>query len=444
MDQNDKRQMTDISIVKANQIIDAKYNTSLTEDKLLAIALSRVEYNPKEVYPISAKVYANEIKDIISDSKHIYRDLQVASVRMMRRIVIISDGENYTMFTMFPKVTFINGVCTIYFSPDMKPYIMELEQRYTKLNLGILTQFKRHSTFRLYEILKKEAFRIQPPTDSISIEYSLYEFRFTMGMINAENPVVRQAVSKGIENINWEELYAKLSQKDKKYERWEHLEERVIIPAREEINETSDIRFDYEPVRTGRSIKKIRFTIYKKDQEAAVIQEEPGKHDEIPDDMLDVCALFKEYDGYNNLTSQEIKAFLDAAGGDAKIVREAIRKADTKRGEIRNYPGWIIDAIKEDYTNIYTVDGSAEKGEAVKKASEEFDKYMKEHQSEIDARVWAHFMDKDDFREFKEFCRKEGIQVEDLERYHTPGELSQMYADWKFKRKVNFEWSKYV
>ena len=436
--------MTDISIVKANQLIDAKYNASLAEDKILAIALSRIEYNPKEIYPFSATIYANEMTSIISDNKHLYRDLQMASIKMMRRIVIISNGEDYTMFTMFPKVTFTNGVFTIFFSPDMNPYITELEQRYTKLNLGILTQFKRHTTFKLYEILKKEAFRIQAPLDYISLEYDLYEFKFTMGFINTENPIVQQAASKGTDNINWEAVYARLPSKDKKYERWENLETKVLIPAREEINETSDIRFDYEPVRTGRSIKKIRFTIYKKDQEATVIQEEPGKYDEIPDDMLDACALFKEYGSYNNLTSQEIKAFLDAAGGDAKIVREAIKKADTKRGEIRNYPGWIIDAIKEDYTNIYTVDGSAEKGEAVKKASEEFDKYMKEHQSEIDARVWAHFMDKDNFREFKEFCRKEGIRVEDLERYHTPGELSQMYADWKFKRKVNFEWSKYV
>ena len=67
---------------------------------------------------------------------------------------------------------------------------------------------------------------------------------------------------------------------DDKYKLFQNFERRVLIPCKKEIEEKTDLRFNYKKIRSGRKIKKLSFQIVKK----AVVEEQ--QETEFDDDTL--------------------------------------------------------------------------------------------------------------------------------------------------------------
>lgn len=243
-------------------------------------------------------------------------------------------------------------------------------------------------------------------------------------------------------NIDWDALYEKLDKKDKKYEEWGDFQRRILKPAQAELEEKSDIKFDFEPLRENRKVKRILFTIYINspsnieviDERRQFIEANKNKINRQLEMPMDIdMEFYEEFVGHNNLTKEDIDLLIMRAQGDTTKVRDAINLAD-KQPSINNYMGWLISCIENGYKNPVTVvDGSADRGEVV---SEIMSEYRKVEDS-MGAKVWEKVKKKDDYEGFVAELWSLGLEIERLEAALEPYELFKMYTDWKMGEGVN-------
>lgn len=437
--------LTNLSVRKSNDFISAKYKSSLLENQVMAIALTRIEVNSNDKdSPLEARLYPGEIKKLVSDPAHIYRDLKKLAKTITGHTMFLEDGKgNFKAFAVVPNADYIDGVFVIKFNNELRDHVLGLEKNYTTLELSVMTDFKKNASFRLYEVLKKEAYKIPNGKDNYTqIEYNISELRFIIGLANSDDQSVKNAMA-SMKSIDWDELYEKLDKKDKKYEEWRDFQRRILIPAKEELEEKSDIRFEYEPVKEGRKTKRILFTIYRNipknpeiiDERQALFEAttKPNRQLEMPYDLY--VELYDEYVGHNQLSKEDIDLLFKKAGGEAEKVRNAIELAD-KQPSIDNYMGWLIKCIENDYQATEVIEGSYEDAQDVKAV---LNSYEALKESGIpQAKAWARIKGKDDYSDFIEFVILNGISEEQLEVIYSTEELVKMYTDYKMGREVNF------
>ena len=422
MGTNGTEPLTNLSVRKSNDFISAKYKSSLLENQVMAIALTRIEVNSNDKdSPLEARLYPGEIKKLVSDPAHIYRDLKKLAKTITGHTMFLEDGKgNFKAFAVVPNADYIDGVFVIKFNNELRDHVLGLEKNYTTLELSVMTDFKKNASFRLYEVLKKEAYKIPNGKDNYTqIEYNISELRFIIGLANSDDQSVKNAMA-SMKSIDWDELYEKLDKKDKKYEEWRDFQRRILIPAKEELEEKSDIRFEYEPVKEGRKTKRILFTIYRNipknpeiiDERQALFEAttKPNRQLEMPYDLY--VELYDEYVGHNQLSKEDIDLLFKKAGGEAEKVKNALELAD-KQSSIDNYMGWLIKCIENDYKSTEVIEGSYEDAQNVKAV---LNSYEALKESGIpQAKAWARIKGKDDYSDFIEFVILNGISEEQLE-----------------------------
>ena len=116
-----------------------------------------------------------------------------------------------------------NGKIEIAFDPRLKPYLLQLKREFTSYKLKHVLELKSSYSIRIYEILKKWQ---------------------TIGKIE----------------IQLEDLRKMLGVTDK-YLEYHNFKKRVLNKAKTEINEKTDLSFDFEEVKTGRMVTGIKFFI---------------------------------------------------------------------------------------------------------------------------------------------------------------------------------------
>ena len=439
--------LNNLSVRKSNDFISAKYKSTLLENQVMAIALTRIEVNAKaQDYPLEARLYPGELKKLVSDPAHIYRDLKKLAKTITGHIMFLEDGAgNFKAFSVVPNAEYIDGVFTIKFNNELRSHILGLEKNYTNMELAVMTDFKRNTSFRLYEVLKKEAYKIpkSPKGAFVQVEYNISELRFIIGLANSDDQGVKNAMANMGKRIDWDELFDKLDKKDKKYEEWRDFQRRVIKPAQEELEEKSDIRFEYEGIREGRKTKRIIFTIFNNTPKNPTIIDErkmlldansvQDRQLEMP---LDVYPeLYEDFVGHNHLDKEDITLLIKKAGGSEAKVRRAIEMAD-KQDNISNYMGWLIRCIEEDYMQVETVSGSVEKAKIAQEIKATVEENKKNRK--IQEAVWNKTKTKEDFINFATMLLDNGLSLEQLEAVYTCEEMVQMYADWKVGRQIEF------
>ena len=121
------------------------------------------------------------------------------------------------------------GIIQLKLDEDMKPYLLQLKEKFTEYDLIYTLAFKSKYSIRLYEYLK-------------SIHYNKlkeYEQIFEI---------------KEFEQIL-----------DSQYSVFKDFHTRVLKPAQKEINEHSDIIFNYELIQSGRKVSHIKIKIKTKE-----------------------------------------------------------------------------------------------------------------------------------------------------------------------------------
>lgn len=432
--------ITNLSVRKSNELVAAKYKSTLLENQVMAIALTRIEERvSNNGAALEAQLYPGELKRLIGDPTHIYRTLKSLSNTMVGHTMFLEDRKgNFRAHAIVTDATYIDGVFTVRFNEELREHILGLEKNYTTYELSVLTDFKKNSSFRLYELLKKEIYKSRQSVNNgrVDVEYNISELRFMIGLANLDDQGVKNAMGRMGSNIDWDKLFDTLDKKDRKYESWYDLKRYVILPAQEELEEKSNIRFEFETGRGGRKTMKILFHIYPNtpknpdiiDERSEFISKNAKKNRqmELPRDLDEFKPLYEKYIGHNNLSEEDIDLLIKTADMDANLVEEAIMEADAQE-EINNYMGWLVACIKSGgYNKTRVMTGNQKMAEAV----DEF--FDTTNSIETRTRVWASIKKKEDFSQFLEYEEKvKGIMYDDLNICFDPGESVKEYVEWR-------------
>ena len=214
-------------IVKANDIIQkSRFNLRLQEQKIILYLISKLKPEDLELqeHNFQTKDFC-KVYGLDDDSGKNYTNIRqtLKNLRDKSIWVTLPDGSEETL-SWFDKVR-INknsGAVTIKISDMMKPYLLQLKERYTQYELLYTLAMKSQYSLRLYEILKSYEYQQKKIFDIIELKK----------LLSAEN-----------------------------YTRFPDFKRYIIDTAMREINKLSDLTVTYEIIKESRKFVKIEFII---------------------------------------------------------------------------------------------------------------------------------------------------------------------------------------
>lgn len=361
---------------KPNFLISAKYKSSLMANKVLAIALSRLqEAEDSKDGVLISDIKASEIKNMVGGNKgSFYKTLEKTAREMTGRTIGISDPESH-MFSYTAVITqavYSKGVFRIEYNRHLTKYLKEIKRNFTRLKLSVMLKFQNVYAFRLYEILKSEAYPRayrQKGTNIYIKRYSIAELRFLLGVANAELNIVQNILSDK-KNPDYEKAYEKTP--EKVMDTWSDLKRYALDPAIKEINQISDIFVDYATSRSGYGgkVDHVEFKIVlNSEDENEELTECAAEDAEI---LAEDDAIDRTYELFNGaLKMKDVRSIVKEAGCDFIKIKNAFEVYNSQQN-VKNITGFMIKAIQEGYQKVpkkdqkrnkFDFDGQADYGD---------------------------------------------------------------------------------
>ena len=228
-------------VVKSNHLIESRYKLPVIAQKVLLGCAMQVrstdDFNNK-LYTISV----DEYKDIFGvNSNSTYENLRDAVNKLWDSSFYIVDEDGVEVENRWitsRKRDKRKNYVGIKFHNDIKEFIYQLTKKFTAYKIENISQLKSVYSIRLYELMKQ------------------YE-------------------KIGWRKIDYAELRKILSIKPNEYELFGDFNRRVLKQSQKEINENTDILFEYEKMKDGRKVSGIRFKIRKQTKPEQALDPKP-------------------------------------------------------------------------------------------------------------------------------------------------------------------------
>lgn len=249
----------DMEIYKRNDMIQkGRHELTLQEQRCVLYAISKIK--PDDTV---FQEYTFELGDFYKlcglqgDS---YTELKAILIGLKQKTWWVETAPNEeSTVSWFNKVRTNkkSGTVTVRFDDDMMPYLLELSKQdafYTHYQLKYILPMKSQYAIRLYELLK-------------SYQRNNYEWFFDI-----------DGLKKQLNCENYKDFYD--------LRRW------VIEPAVAEINEFTDIKIAWEPVKEGRKVVRVTFYMVGK-KKTDLLEAERAISDAL-NGQIDLSELLKE------------------------------------------------------------------------------------------------------------------------------------------------------
>ena len=214
-------------------LINAKYKLSTMELKFILNAISKLDSKHDTVlgeYSISVK----EIEDEIGISEGHHSRLKTFAKKIMSKPLLIEKGKDFEVYNWFSRIKYIDSEARflVRFEEGLKPYLLELKERFTPYNLKNILPLTSSYSIRIYQLLKE------------------YE-------------------NLGKRTFELEDLHDIL-EIPKSYKIYNRFKEKVLHVAEAELKEHCDIYFTLKEKKRGRKVTELVFTIHSKQSEAEI------------------------------------------------------------------------------------------------------------------------------------------------------------------------------
>ncbi|OPA24201.1 initiator RepB protein [Bacillus cereus] len=222
-------------ISKSNTLIEANSRLNLVEQKILLCLASNIEPEDRDfkTYTFPIKKF-HELLELNGATK--YTELSKITKELLSKVIEIRTGDELIQISWLSSAIYNKnkGTIDMRFDPLLKPFLLELSSKFTSYKLANVIKLKSTYAIRIYELLKQYE-EIKERT------ISLENLRYYLGAL---------------------ELYTKYA----------NFKQRILIPSQEELNKKTDISFQFEEIKLGRKVQKIRFIIKsKKAKEADLV-----------------------------------------------------------------------------------------------------------------------------------------------------------------------------
>lgn len=217
-------------VVKSNVLVQkARIKLSLKERRILAILISKIDPFDSEFKPIEIRITdIFKLCNLDPNQGKNYQDVRKAIKGIADKSAWVKIGNRETLLRWIekPDIDTSRNVIRIRFDEDMKPFLLDLRTNFTAYELDYVIQFSSIYSHSLYEYIQ-------------SVHYHpLEEYSFT---------------------INWTDLRDIIGAHA--YPDYGQFRRRALDPAIEEINRFTEKKLTYTPIKDGKTIVSIRFTI---------------------------------------------------------------------------------------------------------------------------------------------------------------------------------------
>jgi plasmid replication initiation protein len=216
----------DYKVVKSNDLIQkSRFNLSVQEQKIILYLISKIKPDDSELneqhFEITDFCRACGLDyDNGGNYKHIKDTVKSLSDKSVW--IKTEAGEVLLRWIYTAKIIPQSGLISVRISDEVKPYLLQLKERFTQYELLYTLAMKSQYSIRLYEILKS------------------YEYRHG-------------------QTFSLSDLKKKLSAET--YSRYPDFRRKVLDISMREINELSDLTVTYSIQKEGRKFSKINFNV---------------------------------------------------------------------------------------------------------------------------------------------------------------------------------------
>ncbi|MDH6651282.1 replication initiation protein [Priestia megaterium] len=300
-------------VTKSNILIESTYKLSLQEQRILLIMASKVQPNDETL-----KTYRFRAKDfieIVGNKKGtgFYSYLKEIVNGLQTKILTIKEkgrqrNYNWVITSIYEEN---EGYITLQFHPSLKYLFLELKEKFTSYQLENVVRLNSVYSIRIYELLK---------------QYERLRKR----------------------ELTLEELRHFLAIEPTKYKQYGHFKSKVLAVAQKEINNKTDIHFEFVEIKTGRKVTSIEFIITSSSKETKLKSTQSS---------LDLLDNEKENGLYHDLVSLGVKP------EKIEWVLSEFAKEQVERnvkytqgrlviGDITHPHSYVIKAIQKDYAKV--------------------------------------------------------------------------------------------
>ena len=205
-------------VTMSNMLTRAAYTLSLSEKRLLMLAVTRLDNRSDESQLVT--ITPAEYADFYTlNQKGAYRTLKNAVENLWARTLVTDDNTKYRWIITS---RYENGVIELEFHPQLKPHLIQLKNQFTQYFLNRASDFKLMYTWRLFELIMQFKH-----TGYLKID--LDDFKKSLDVPKTYNRDFGLVRSK------------------------------VIAPAINEIKEKDGLKINWKPIKTGRKVTALEF-----------------------------------------------------------------------------------------------------------------------------------------------------------------------------------------
>jgi plasmid replication initiation protein len=295
--------------IQHNNLVEAKYSMTLQQKRVMIWLVSQIK--PDD---IDFKEHTLGIKELIEicqlSGESSYKEIRNITFSLIEkgiRIIDITDPSNKREIQVawLSSADYYQGKVKLSFSPKLKPYLLQLKEKFTAINVIDLMQFKSVHAIRIYELLKQYQ-------DIGERTLTIDEIKECCGVTG-------------------------------KLTKYPDFEQKILLIAQREINKKSDIHFEFERIKPSRKIEGIKFIISK--NKAYELRNNPVKETQEVKRKPAVIDTLKEFGLSLRVINQILKENTE------QTIQNAINAVDLQlsRGQVRNAKAMLMTAIKEQW-----------------------------------------------------------------------------------------------
>ncbi|HDX9494931.1 replication initiation protein [Bacillus thuringiensis] len=211
-------------VSKSNTLIEANSRLNLVEQKMLLCLASNIEPSDRDfkTYTFPIRQF-HDLLGLSGSTK--YTELSKITKELVSKVIEIRIGEELIQVSWLSSAIYNKnkGTIDLRFDPLLKPFLLELSSKFTSYRLANVVKLKSTYAIRIYELLKQYE-HIKERT------ISLENLRYYLDAIDV-------------------------------YPNYANFKQRVLKPSQKELNQKTDISFEFEEIKLGRKVQKIRFII---------------------------------------------------------------------------------------------------------------------------------------------------------------------------------------
>lgn len=243
-------------IIKTNPIINARFDITTVQMKVFLKIIATIDQSKADISEVQISV-AELQKFVGRTSKNIHKYLQDELVKLKQRNIYFED-ENIRLDTnLLSSIIYYKkqGYFTFEIPKALKPFLLQIKENFTVLDIRNMLFLESIYAMRFYEYCKEfERFK--------TFEIDVEELKERFGIAD-------------------------------RYKNYFDFKLKVINQARTELMKSSELYFDFDEIKEGKKVVRIRFTIIKNNKQLNNETTETLK--EVDEKVLEIIDLVKMY-----------------------------------------------------------------------------------------------------------------------------------------------------